>query len=307
MENEFLRRDQERRQSPEAHTARVFVNAYGQSDSGSHRSSNEDQFLIAVLNRQLEVFQTSLGSDHGHDLDEPAEHGWVFLVADGIGGRLCGDEASALTAKASLSFLQSTMPWFATLEKDQLGHAEEVLATVVQNTHRAVLAVGNDKPPERTMASTLTLAYVLWPHLFVVHTGDSRCYLLRDGMMRRLTTGRTRAHELLGTDGGDHDRLDDVRSARHSHTRAAGAGRQLPPRPKVGRWELRDRDTLLLCSDGLTGPISDERIEEILNSETFANARCQALIEAAHAAGASDDTTVVVASFEDFESRPNDS
>jgi len=306
VDHDLHERDRKHNHGPESHSAHVFVNAYGQSDTGSHRSSNEDQFLIAVLNRQLEVFQTSLGNDSGHDLDEPAEHGWVFLVADGIGGQLSGDEASALTAKASLNYLQSTMPWFSTLEKDQLGRAEEVLATVVEKTHRAVLGVADDTASDRAASSTLTLAYVLWPHLFVVHAGDSRCYLLRDGMIRRLTIDHTLAQELSETDGVDPDILNEFQAAEHILTQAVGAVRQLPPEPKVERWELRVRDTLLLCSDGLTRSISDERIEEILNGRTFANARCQALIEAANAVGASDDTTVVVASFEDFGTRQND-
>lgn len=282
--------------------AHVFVNAYGQSDTGLIRRSNQDQFLIAVLNRQLEVFQSSLGDGNGRDLDEPAEHGWVFLVADGIGGHASGEEASAITARASLSYLQSTMPWFATVGPDQLERAEEVLRSVVHRTHETVLKADR-KQREGGMGSTLTLAYVLWPHLFVVHTGDSRCYLFREGSILQLTRDHPLAQEQNQTEGVDAKVLANSKHAEHILTRAVGAGRKEPPEPAVNRWELQDRDTLLLCSDGLTSMVSDQGIQKLLSRETFANARCQALIEAANAAGGTDNTTAVVASFEDFGSR----
>jgi len=277
----------------------VFVNAYGQSEIGHDRSSNEDQFLIAVLNRQLEVFQTSLGGGDGHDLDEPAEHGWVFLVAAGGGGQVSAEDAGALTARASLSYLRSTMPWFATLGPDQLERAETILKSVVRRTHSAVLAAGAVRAPANGIRSALTLAYVLWPHLFVVHTGTSRCYLLRDGGMRRLTTGASHDREHRW----DRDSPADATTAAHRQTHPVVSNRQRPSEPIVTRWSLQDRDTLLLCSIGLTRSLTDEQIEEILGKKTFANARCQALIEAASAAGGPDNTTVVVATFEDFNAR----
>jgi serine/threonine protein phosphatase PrpC len=281
----------------------VFVNAYGQSDIGKDRSSNEDQFLIAVLNRQLEVFQTSLGDGSGHDLDEPAEHGWVFLVAEGIGGHVSGDEASALTAKASLSYLRSTMPWFATLGPDQLERAEKALKTVVHRIDGEAPAADHRPAATGKIRSALTLAYLLWPHLFVVHTGDSRCYLLRDGRMRQLTTGRPQERERPDRNRSDRNDLTGVGTAEHHPSLLVGSGRRLAPEPIVDRWALQDRDGLLLCSDGLTRSLSDDEIEEIMAKKTFANARCQALIEAANAAGGTDNKTVVIASFEDFGAR----
>ena len=86
-------------------------------------------------------------------------------------------------------------------------------------------------------------------------------------------------------------------------TRAVGGGRQTTPDPAVYRSTLMDRDTLLLCSDGLTNMVSDERILNLLSGEGFANARCQELVEAAMEGGGRDNITVLVASFEDFGER----
>jgi protein phosphatase len=281
---------------------RVFVNAYGQSDAGTRRRHNQDQFLVAALNRQLEVFQTSLGRQGPLGLDEPAQHGWVFLVADGMGVRADGEEASAVTAKASLEYLQTTMPWFAVLEAEQLDRAEEVLRSVVRSCHRAVESADRRRRRPGTMASTLTLAYVLWPHLFVVHTGDSRCYLLRDGTLRQVTRDHTLAQKMLDTGALDADQADDS-SLDRVLTKAVGGSRRDPPEPSVVREQLTDRDALLLCTDGLTSMVADDRIAELLCRETFANARCQALVEAANEAGGEDNITVVVASFDDFDAR----
>jgi len=303
LDQEHRQTDRDRNSATEGGFIHVFVNAYGQSDIGKDRSSNEDQFLIAVLNRQLEVFQTSLGDGNGHDLDEPAEHGWIFLVAEGVGGHVSGDEASTLTAKASLSYLRSTMPWFATLGPDQLERAENALKTVVHRIDGA--APASDHRPATTgeIRSSLTLAYLLWPHLFVVHTGDSRCYLLRNGRIRQLTAGTPQGRERTARNRLDRRDFTGEDTAEHRPGLLVGSGRRLAAEPIVNRWELQDRDSLLLCSDGLTRSLSDNEIEEILAKNTFANARCQALIEAANAAGGTDNTTVVVASFEDFRAR----
>jgi protein phosphatase len=142
----------------------------------------------------------------------------------------------------------------------------------------------------------------LWPHLFVVHAGDSSCYLLRDQSLRQITLGAVPARHLGGRPGVD-PKTEAVPRPTEVLTTTVEGGEGSEVEPDVHRLELVDRDALLLCSNALTEAVPEETIGRLMVSEGFANARCHALLEAVEAAGRRDDTTVVVASFGDFEAR----
>jgi protein phosphatase len=277
---------------------RVIVDAYGRTARGKVRTTNEDQFLIASLNRQLDVIQTSLDAEDCAALGAHSQ-GWVFLVADGMGGHAAGEEASALAVETTVHFIRETMPWFVRLGHEQAEEAEDALRSIVRESHRAVRKAAEDHTDQRGMGTTLTLAYVRWPELFVVHAGDSRCYLLRGDDLQQITRDHTLAQDLAEQTDLDSEELDKSRMA-NVLTRAVGGGKQNPPEPAVYRSTLAEGDMLLLCSDGLTNMVSDERILNVLSGEGFANARCQKLLEAAMNTGGRDNATVIVASFEDF-------
>ncbi len=178
----------------------LYVNAYGQTDTGEVREQNQDHFLIAALHRQLDVLQSSLGAEVTAELCHQTQ-GWVFVVADGMGGHAGGAEASALTVETSLKYLRNLLPLFLRMDLERPDLAEEALRSVAYLCHEDVLDHAAAAPPnESQMGTTLTLAFVLWPELFVVHVGDSRCYLLRDGRMRQITRDHTMAQEMI--DGG---------------------------------------------------------------------------------------------------------
>jgi protein phosphatase len=274
----------------------LVVNAFGQTDPGLVRSANQDHFLIASLLRQAEVMQTSLGEDQCTGLDCLFQ-GWALMVADGMGGHAGGEEASAMVVESSLHYLRSTVPWFLNLGPDHAEVAEETLRSMVRRCHDMVLAASLEEPvAKRKMGTTLTLAYVLWPRLFVVHAGDSRCYLIRGGRMRQVTRDHTMAQELVDHAGMDPEKAGETRHA-NMLTNVVGGGAQQEVEPDVSQLELQDRDTLLLCTDGLTKMVSDREIRRLIRTDTFAKARCQALIEAANKAGGKDNVTVVLASF----------
>ena len=289
------------RESTPAGTMGVFVNAYGQTTRGKVRRTNEDQFLIAALNRQLDVIQTSLDEKDCAALGAHSQ-GWMFLVADGMGGHAAGGEASTLAVESSIRYMRETMPWFDRFGPGEAEEAEDVLRSIVRACHQTVREAAENCTDQVGMGTTLTLAYVRWPDLFVVHSGDSRCYLLRDGDLRQITRDHTLAQDLADQTDLDEEELENSRMA-NVLTQAVGAGKNSPPEPDVYRSTLVDRDSLLLCSDGLTHMVSDEQILEHLSGGGFANARCQDLVEAAIDAGGRDNITVLVASFEDFSQR----
>jgi protein phosphatase len=255
-----------------------------------------DHFLIATFQRELEVVQTSFDD---RDLDQPCHRsqGWVFMVADGDGGRAAGVAASSLTIQSSLRYLCSSMPWFLAALNDQ---AEAVLATlrsVVRRCHEEFVTLSAEQSTDREWpGTTLTMTFVLWPHAYVVQVGGCRCYLIRDHLMCQLTGDYTLAQDPVpyvdpAAELVDRSPLTGVL------TRQEGGGGRKAFEPQVCYVKLQERDIVLLCSDGLSKVVSDETIHELVDQETYANARCQALLEAAHEAGGTDNATVITAAF----------
>jgi protein phosphatase len=271
----------------------VSIEAYGLSDVGKHREENEDQFLVAHLNRSVEVERTSLSID-----DQTRLHGifqgTLLLVADGMGGETAGGTASRLAVQTLTTYVLNTMPWFFRLD-EKLG--EELIQVLREGVRRCEAAIHSyrEATVEGTrMGTTMTLAYILWPNMYLVHAGDSRGYLLRQGQLQQLTRDHTLAQMM--TDRGQSDPEQEKRYG-HVLWNAVGAEPSQPVNPDVTRTSLQFGDTVLLCSDGLHGLVAPERIQQILCSPRSVKDACQALVDEALAGGGTDNVTVVMARF----------
>ena len=145
-------------------------------------------------------------------------------------------------------------------------------------------------PEYRGMATTLTLYLGHWPRAYLLQVGDSRCYLLRGDELVQISRDQTMAQELV--DMGVM-RPADVAGTRLEHTLSSSiGGRQTAP--VVTRFELTWDTVVLLCSDGLTRHVSDERIAERLRETRSSRDACEALLQDALAGGGSDNITAVV-------------
>jgi protein phosphatase len=271
----------------------VAVHSFGHTDRGKVRPSNEDHFLIAELARTLWVRQTSLpqaptqyGRNRGH----------VFLVADGMGGHRAGQVASALTVATIEEFVLHLLKRFSNLRAtDEQAVLRDFQAALRQADAR--LAEESAHHPEFAgMGTTVTLAFVSGWKLFVCHAGDSRCYLYRGGQLRQLTIDHTVAAELARQ---GVIRPDEVCRNRFRHvvTNVLG-GTEAGVRVDVQKVDLETGDVLLLCSDGLTDMLADERIAAVLRSEPDPRAAGERLVAEANAAGGRDNITAIVARFE---------
>jgi protein phosphatase len=141
------------------------------------------------------------------------------------------------------------------------------------------------------MATMLTAAYLLWPRLYVVHAGDSRCYLCRSGQLYQLTEDHTMAQKLVA-------RGLEVEDASHLHHmlwNALGGKSGTPSAPEVCRADLLERDAVLLCSDGLTKHVERTDIADVLSRGQSAERCCKELLAMANEAGGKDNITIVVA------------
>jgi protein phosphatase len=146
------------------------------------------------------------------------------------------------------------------------------------------------------MGTTLTLAYGLGSELFVVHVGDSRCYLFRDDALHRLTRDHTLIAELL-----QRGELSPEEAARHPYrhviTNCVG-GHEQGVEVEGHKLQLHPGDAILLCSDGLTDMVPDEAIHEVMRSEEDPRRACERLVAAANEQGGRDNITAIVARFD---------
>jgi protein phosphatase len=272
------------------------MDCYGLTDVGKVRDVNEDQFLIAELSKSLLIHQTSL-SHEDHSRLFGGSQGHLLLVADGMGGHAAGKQASSIAVDSLAHYVLNTMSWFLRLregrEDDLLGELEAAL----RECQARVAAASSASPEHRGMGTTLTMAYLLWPRLYVVHAGDSRCYLLRGSRLRQITTDHTMARRLV-----DRGVLEPggAEESRWSHVlwNCIGGGSQ-DLSVEVHKATLHLGDTLLLCTDGLTKSIGDEQIGAVLRQGQGAEPTCRRLVALANEQGGVDNITVVVARFLD--------
>jgi serine/threonine protein phosphatase PrpC len=209
----------------------------------------------------------------------------LMVVCDGMGGAAAGEVASQLAAMSIKEHLQT--------QGKQAGAAPvQSLERAVMNANDAILGQARTHPEEKGMGTTCTAAILSPDHVAVAQVGDSRAYLLRDGQLRALTRDQTIAAQLVDSGVLSPDEADRF-PYRHVLSQALGTRGTVDP--VITDEELREGDRVLLCSDGLHGPVSDEAIAQILGSAGDVAVASEKLIAAAVSAGSSDDITVVVA------------
>lgn len=272
------------------------MDTFGLTDIGLVRESNDDQFLIADLKKSVIIHQTSLSyDDETHLLG--GSQAKLLLVADGVGGGPAGDRASRIAVQGIVQYLLNTMHWLFRLNDGR----EDAFLDDLKNA----LAFSQDKlrqhvqvlPADQEMGTTITLAYIVWPQVYLIHVGDSRAYVFRDQEVIHLTHDQTYAQALV--DAGLMQEAD-VRKSPLRHVLSGLVG--CNPKnltPEVSQFKLTLHDKLLLCTDGLTVDLTDAQIAAILADDISAEEACQRLVNAANDAGGRDNITVVLAHFTD--------
>jgi protein phosphatase len=223
---------------------------------------------------------TDIGRVREGNEDSFLVHDPLFAVADGMGGHEGGEVASnlALETIARLS-----------------DHGAGDLGALVQDANRAVFERSLRDRSVAGMGTTLTAVLVRGDRARLGHVGDSRAYLLRDAELHVLTEDHTLVHRMV--EAGEITQEEaEVHPHRSILTRALGV--DMTVEVDDGELELRPGDRLMLCTDGLTGMITERRIREILTSTPSADDAAGALVGAANRAGGVDNITVVVLDFE---------
>jgi protein phosphatase len=270
------------------------IDCHGLTDIGRVRPVNEDQFLIAELNKSMLIHQTSLSFDDDTRWFGGSQ-GYLLLVADGVGGGAGGDRASTLAVDTVVHYVLNTMPWFYRLDLEHEDDLRDELTAAMERCQFSIQAEAEAIPNRQGMGTTLTMAYILWPRLYVVHVGDSRCYLFRENQLEKVTTDHTVAQQLVDRGALDVKTADESRWSSVLWNTIGGSSAEL--NPEVYKAQLAIGDKMLLCTDGITKHLTDQEIAQFLLREDPAAKTCQQLVNAANEAGGSDNIAVVVARF----------
>jgi PPM family protein phosphatase len=231
-----------------------------------------------VLNVTELAHKTDTGRQRHANEDSYFAKAPMFAVADGMGGAQAGEVASQIAAGA---FEQGV---------DEQSPPEGQLRDIAQTANREIHELAQRDSSRAGMGTTLTSALVRGDEVALGHVGDSRAYVLRDGQLKRLTKDHSLVEELRRS-----GRLTDEQA--EEHPQRSIITRALGPEPKVNVDTMtvpaKDGDVFLLCSDGLTTMVSDERIREILIGAKSLKAAVKELVDAANSGGGRDNITAV--------------
>ncbi len=277
-------------------SATVQVTFGAQSRRGRSRLINEDHFIVMRLGRQQETVFTSLPRELIDDRFE--EFGYAMVVADGLGVTGAGETASRLALLTLLHLVRHFCRWNlridAKVAREIMDRAEMFWRHVdsrIVNESRTGLLPG--------LQTTMTGTFGAGRDLFFAHVGHSRAYLYRDSQLLRLTRDHT-----IGQHGASTvpvapliDVNATARDLRHVLTNTIGMRGAEGPVIDLERFELLDRDIVLVCTNGLTDAVEEEAIGRVLASNQSPDDQCRSLVERAVATGGSDDATALVAHY----------
>lgn len=264
------------------------IDTFGLTHTGKVRKINNDHFLLASIHKRLAVHRTSLPSLSGVPSGEERV-AFLAMVADGVGGGEGGEVASRVALEAATQYVNSSMQCYYQADAGEASFVEALHEAAMQ-THASVVRRAEAMPETRAIATTLTLFLGVWPWVYVLQVGDSRYYIYRDGTLTQVSRDQTMAQELF--DQGVFSRTDAFHS-KWAHVLSSSIGGHQTA-PVVKRLPADWRNIHLLCSDGLTKHVSDERIAQRLGSMTSAQQACEVLLQDALDDGGSDNITIIV-------------
>src|SRR6188472_2372056 len=185
------------------------MDCFGLTDPGLKRPTNQDHYLIADLNKSMRIHDTSLALDNETRVYGGSQ-GKLLVVADGMGGEAEGERACTIAVDQLTTYVLNSLAWCFRLEEDSEHDFEDHLKEALESCQKSIQDVVAAHPEMQSMGTTMTLVYIVWPRAFVVHVGDSRCYLLRKNVLDQITVDHTMGEVL--TASGRMTREDAQRS-----------------------------------------------------------------------------------------------
>ena len=242
--------------------------AFGfRTDTGKQRDGNEDALLLLP------------------------KYG-IYAVADGVGGQNSGEVASRKAMSVIEEFLAANpLTGADNLEgKYRENWLKSYFQRCLQRVNSEIMKQAASDPAMNRMATTLVLMFLDMESVYIVNVGDSRAYILRNGLLTQLTEDHSYVNKLInaGTLTKSEARIHPQKNI---ITKALGSIKN--PDPDFYRFDLHEGDRLLLCTDGLHGELTDDEITEILLEKNDLDTICRMLVDAANKNGGHDNITVI--------------
>lgn len=264
-------------------SADIKLTVFGKTDVGLVREHNEDCFLIA------DATQDRREADPREALEIPVgPKGALLLVCDGMGGAAAGEVASQMAVESISSALASADP------QPRDGFARK-LRRAIEDANDRIYAQSRDNQSERGMGTTCTAVGLVDGTLVLGQIGDSRCYVLREGRLAQVTKDQSLAWQLIEAGAMT---AEEAKAFEHANIILQALGVQERVDVALSQVPLRRGDVVLVSSDGLHGPVSDEEILQVLKEEPDVKRACDRLVARALEREGPDNITVVVARFD---------
>ena len=264
----------------------VQVKLFARTDVGQVREHNEDNFLVADLARRTR------GLLEANRIAAVGPQGMLFAVCDGMGGAAAGEIASQL----AVDIIYERM--IDGLEGRPAPTRDELARRLVRAVEAAGLRIFQEAKVDRTrrgMGTTVTAAALMDDHIFLGQVGDSRGYILRGDTLTQVTRDQSLVNQLI--EAGQLTE-EEAETFEHNNIILQALGTSDTVQVDLTYVELLRGDTLLLCSDGLSGMVRFDEIREALRSSGEPLEICKTLTERANQAGGHDNITVIVARFD---------
>jgi serine/threonine protein phosphatase PrpC len=260
----------------------IAIEVFGKTDVGLIREHNEDNFLVADVTAGM----------RSNDIKQPlqlalGEKGALFLVCDGMGGAAAGEVASRMAVESIFDVLTGVEP------QDRDGFARAV-RRAVEVANERIYVQSRDNQSERGMGTTCTTAALVDDTLVVGQIGDSRCYVFRAGKLAQVTKDQSLAWQLIEAGAMT---AEEAKAFEHANIILQALGVQERVEVVLSQVALRQGDVVVLCSDGLHGPVGDDEMLEVLQREPDLQKAAEGLIQKALDRDGPDNITVVIARF----------
>src|SRR3954467_5105305 len=254
--------------SPHSRRGQIVVNVFGKTDVGRTREHNEDSFVVADLSTGNATLQPEVR------IHNAGPRGSLFMVADGMGGAAAGEIASAMATEEVLTQMQRM--WVEGVDRSPTAFARALKAAAkAANTRINSYAVAH--PENRGMGTTATIAGLLQDTVYVAQIGDSRGYIVRDGVGIQITKDQSLMQKLV--EAGELTEEEAEHSERRNIILQA-LGPEAQIKVDLTHQQLRKGDTLVLCSDGLSTQIGRDDIAKIVSDDKDLMRTSKKLIDA---------------------------
>ena len=263
-------------------SSKIQLRLFGRTDVGQVREHNEDNFIVADLSKnQRGVMEPDRNIPLG-------SRGMVLGVCDGMGGAAAGEVASQLAVDIIFQKMSAG---------DAPTNRDDLASRLVQAIEAAGLRIFSEAKLDRTrrgMGTTSTVAALVDDHLFIGQVGDSRAYILRGDKLVQATRDQSLVNQLI--EAGQLTE-EEAETFEHNNIILQALGTSDSVQVDLTFVELKRGDTLLLCSDGLSGMVRNDEIREVLRAVEDPHEACKVLIDRANQAGGHDNVTVVISKF----------